>query len=480
MPLTLNAPLRWKSATSDEQKVLRNLQGNILKGHGRNHTWNIFFQLGTGSPAAIAASKRCLREIGNYHVTDAYTQLLDNEAFKTTKIDGGTFGAAFLSFSGYQALGISFTVPPNNSAFSAGMKAVAAVRDPNVTEWEAPFQKRIDGLILIGDVDAVRGAAAAEEIKALLLEGGSTIHHVQIGGAVRDERGIGIEHFGYVDGRSQPLLLVEDIEAESNAEGNAQWDPAFPLASALVHDPGTTDAHAFGSFFIFRKLEQDVAGFKLQEQKLADKLTFAGEVRERAGALVVGRFEDGTPVTMADDAKGKLPPNDFNYQGSDAPPSRCPFHAHIRKVNPRTPGLLNQGERAHIMPRRGIPFTDIPRSVEPKCLPDSLSMAEFTTKVLPLLPTGNVGLLFMAYNSKLDDQFVFTQNTWANNVGFPQPNTGLDGVIGQPKTTPGGQTYPQEWDNPSGGSQAFDFSGFVKMKGGEYFFAPSLLFLRGL
>ena len=112
MPVKLTAPLRWKSSTPDEQKMLKNLQGNILKGHGRDHTWNIFFQLGTGSPAAIAGSKRVLREFGNYHVTDAYTQLLTTELFKANKTDGGTFCAAFLSARGYASLGLTFNAPP--------------------------------------------------------------------------------------------------------------------------------------------------------------------------------------------------------------------------------------------------------------------------------------------------------------------------------------------------------------------------------
>ena len=86
--------------------------------------------------------------------------------------------------------------------------------------------------------------------------------------------GNGLEHFGYIDGRSQPLMLLEDIEKESRDEGIAQWDPTFPLTTALVPDPLVADAEelAFGSFFVFRKLEQNVRGFKTLEQNLADAL----------------------------------------------------------------------------------------------------------------------------------------------------------------------------------------------------------------
>lgn len=479
MPLNLAAPLRWKSANFDELKALRGLQGNILKGHGRSNTWNIFFQLGTGSPAAIAASKQALREIANYHVTDAHAQLLANEAFKANHTDGGTFCALALSAKGYQALGIAFAPPAGNAAYNAGMKTTGTVNDPAPTDWEAPFQQRLDGMVLVGDDDETRGKTAANEVVSMLTAAGATVHHTQLGHAVLNKVGVGIEHFGYVDGRSQPLLLAEDIEQEARSGGTAEWDPTFPLASALVRDPGSADPNAFGSFFIFRKLEQDVRGFKTLEQDLADALSLIGEARERAGAQVVGRFEDGSPVTMSDEAKGRTPPNDFNYQGSDSAGSRCPFHAHIRKVNPRNPGALNAGERAHIMPRRGIPFTDVPR-IDPNALPEVTTRAAFDTLVKPMLPTGGVGLLFMAYNAKLDDQFVFTQQTWANNLGFPQPGTGLDPVIGQPAATAGGQTYHKEWDNLGSQAVPFNFGHFVKMKGGEYFFAPSLIFLRSL
>jgi hypothetical protein len=88
----------------------------------------------------------------------------------------------------------------------------------------------------------------------------------------------------------------------------------------------------------------------------------------------------------------------------------------------------------------------------------------------------------MAYNAKLDNQFVFTQRTWANNPGFPQAPAapGLDGVIAQDAGSPGGQLHARQWDDDAAGTVGFDFKGFVHMKGGEYFFAPSLKFLREL
>ncbi len=100
------------------------------------------------------------------------------------------------------------------------------------------------------------------------------------------------------------------------------------------------------------------------------------------------------------------------------------------------------------------------------------------------LPKKGVGLLFMAYNAEIGRQFKFTQAAWANNPGFPpgppQPH-GIDPVIGQGPLTPGQQKLPKVWDDPGAGVIGnVDFGGFVHMKGGEYFFSPSLTFLRNL
>jgi len=481
--IRLDAPLRWKAANSKEQKLLRNLQGNILKGHGRDHTWNVFFTFG----AKARASRRLLRQLGNGFVTDAYKQLLATEAFKAAGTDGGTFCAAFLSAKGYAALGLAFPTPPGNSAFDPGMKAgQGALGDPPPEAWEAPFQQDFDGMVLIADGDVARGSSATASIQLLIGDAGGTVHHTQVGKAVRNTVGNGLEHFGYIDGRSQPLMLLEDIEQESRDEGIAQWDPTFPLSTALVPDPliASPDELAFGSFFVFRKLEQNVRGFKTREQELADALGLTGEDRERAGAFVVGRFEDGTPITMAaEPASLKTPHNDFDYTG-DSAASRCPFHAHIRKTNPRGSGGFEPegNERLHIMARRGITYEDVPRTIHPDGLPEAESLAEFLADVAPHLPSGDVGLLFMAYNAKIDQQFAFTQQNWANFAGFPSApsSPGLDPIIGQDAGNPGGQAHPNQWDDETAGATPFDFKGFVTMKGGEYFFAPSLHFLRNL
>lgn len=500
MPIILNKPLSWKNADADALALLQSLQGNILKGHGRHFTANLFFRL---KPGNERASRRMLRDLANFHVTNAYRQLLDADHYKRSgkKRKGGKGAGPFvhvaLSAAGYAAIGRA-DAAPQDPEFSRGMRdpgSVQELADPQVADWEPYFRHEIHGLVIAAHETAAETGALAATIRELIEDAKGTTF-VQHGAALFNAAGEGIEHFGYVDGRSLPLLLDEDIAEERDATGTNRWDPAAGLDIALVEDPGVPVADgktptAYGSYLIFRKLEQHVRAFKTREQEIATILGLTGGERELAGAMIVGRFEDGTPVTLSDKARALKPPNNFDYAGDDG--IRCPLHAHIRKTNPRGSGGFEEldQERLHLMPRRGIPYEDKRREVPPAELPDAGSMKEFRDKVADKLPKDGVGLLFMAYNSKIAQQFKFTQMNWANERSFPKnPPTppgaqqipvGIDPVIGQGLLTPGDQKLPCVWDEPSKGTHdKVDFSGFVKMKGGEYFFSPSLTFLLNL
>lgn len=486
-PIKLDEPLSWKEAKGATVRMLRALQGNILKGHGRHFAALVFFRF---SPLVVhrPASRRFLRELANHHVTDAHQQLLDAEAFKVEKKSAGAFVHVALSHAGYVELGVPEPQIPADSDFRLGMKhpdSLAALAD-DPADWQQPFLTDLHGVVLVAhDTDELCRQLALD-IEVLVREAQGSVVHVQHGAGLFNSASAGIEHFGYVDGRSQPLMLAEDVQKENDEAGMSRWNAAFGPDLALVPDPGVTAEEdkplSFGSYFVFRKLGQDVLAFKRREQALANALKLSGEQRELAGALVVGRFEDGTPVTLSDHARGKVPPNDFDY-GGDAG-KRCPFHAHIRKTNPRGSGgaEAEDDERRHLMPRRGIPYEDVKRTTHPNDLPEAETEAEFETRVAPLLPSGSdVGLLFMAYNSVIGNQFRFTQELWVNNPSFPFPGVhGLDPLIGQGPMSSGDQKMFEKWDDPGSPPVAFDFAGFVKMKGGEYFFSPSLNFLREL
>lgn len=481
MPIATNAPFSWTTASDAELDFLRSLQGNILKGHGRDRTSNIFFSFPEDDATASRAFVDDLLRAGL--VTDALAQLENSRDFKLSGKDGGVFGHIALSFHGYERLDADDDAP-TDAVFRGGMKAPASLNALGETleDWSEPFRGTIDGVVLIGDDDRGRLSTVRRRVRSMMVRHGLTIVLEQKGKGLRNAAKEGIEHFGYVDGRSQPLMLTEDLD-EERSKGSFVWDPAAPLDAALVKDPGTKDEISFGSYFIFRKLEQRVAAFKLREQQLADRLDLEGPARERAGAFVVGRFEDGTPVTTSGVATGGTPPNNFDY-ASDSSAARCPFHGHIRKTNPRGSGGFESptDERKHLMPRRGIPYEDLKRPVHPSHLPEAENLQEFEEKVLPLLPAGGVGLLFMAYNSDIGQQFEFTQQKWANSTGFPAGGPhGIDPVIGLGTNGRTDQKLPKEYDRPTAGfDDDVEFAGFVVPRGGEYFFSPSIEFLRGL
>ncbi len=161
--------------------------------------------------------------------------------------------------------------------------------------------------------------------------------------------------------------------------------------------------------------------------------------------------------------------NNFGYE-DDLRGRKCPFQGHIRKTNPRGDSVRRFGvpleeERGHLMARRGITYGK--RSVKKVG-----AGIEFRDQ-----PKGHVGLLFMAYQNDIANQFEFTQALWANNPDFVNDETGIDPVIGQGAPTV--QKWPQQWGGPEA-PLPFPFGGHVTLKGGEYFFAPSLATLAGL
>lgn len=474
MSLALDRTLSWTQVLKAEAPedaallaLLSDLQGNILKGHGRDHTVHLFLSF---AKTNADRARSLLRELG-HEMPSALDQLTGVQVFKSTGKDAGLFLAAFLSADGYDALGLT-DLKPGGDAFGAGMKQRQDVlADPASSAWEATFASEVHCMILLAHDDplALEAASAAMSQRIAASDQAVRILGVEKGDVLRNDDKQGIEHFGYVDGRSQPLMLDEEIAKEIREGGIGQWNPTIFLSQVLLPCPGAALEVSCGSFLVFRKLEQNVRGFKQRELDLAGALEEQSGKNpgKLAGAYVVGRFENGTPVatSAASEALDKHPVNN-NFNFDDDPEGlRCPYAGHIRKTNPRDDKI---DAKSHLMARRGIPY--------------GIRVDEINDDHLPSKPQGGVGLLFMAYQSSLENQFEFTQQKWANNVDFhfasPAQPVGIDPIIGQPRSG-GDQCYPREYQvGPL--SQPFDFSGFVTMKGGEYFFAPSLSFFKRL
>lgn len=455
----IDRPIDWKDPRF--ATMLAELQGHILKHHGRDHTNHLFLRFDGASDATKAA----IRTIGG-HVLSALAQLRQVEEHRVTGSDGGPVVLFYLSASGYAKLGLA---PPQDPAFLAGMRERAALADPPASEWEAHHGAQVDALLIIGDINDTEATRVEGGFLPVLQAANITILGRDVGRALKDANGVGHEHFGYVDGISQPLMLQSDVDRERDTMGIDQWDPAFgPGDLALVRDPHGTTEDSFGSYLVYRKLEQDVRGFKTAEEALG--LVLPPRNPQRAGAMVVGRFENGTPAALHEHDTPPDATNNFVYAGAggrDPLALMCPFQGHIRKTNPRGDTGDLAGERTHLMPRRGIPYGE---------RADDWQSDDPDGK-----PTHGVGLIFMAFNRELERQFEFTQIFWANNPDFifgKTPSPGLDPIIGQgPRPT---QFWPTDGNNPAAPPAEFLFEQFVTLRGGEYFFAPSVGFLKSI
>lgn len=464
-----------KDNGSEIQLIANDLQGNILKSHGRGHTSHIFFKF---NPDKITQAKSFLKNFAKNDVTSAKQQMTDIAAFKKDRKER-FFTNICLTVKCYEYLGVPDEKIPQDFSFRNGMKSSnEMLNDPPIENWDIGFQEsEIHGMILIALGGKSRNRLDAKTsflVDRLRKNGLATVLCVEEGNGIKNEDNEDIEHFGYVDGISQPRFFADDIPDEHD-----QWNPMMPLDLVLVPDLCGNSENSFGSYFVFRKLEQNVRAFKLREKALGDELFPNGtdEEKELAGAMVVGRFENGMPVTLSNHQTnlnnnptkpgqvGKI--NNFNYS-ADTDGAKCPFHAHIRKTNPRgeSPFEPLPDEKHHMMARRGIIYGK--RYVHP-------NEATFDE-----MPVGDVGLLFMSFQANIGNQFEFIQINWANQEKFVkgfmpgEPLTGLDGVIGQGDFPDGVHQYARIYGDKNSIQPASGFGGFVTLKGGEYFFAPCL------
>ena len=457
--------------------MLQRLQCNILKPHGRDFAAHMFLTFHGGIPQV----KAWMKTFADDYITSALKQWEETRAFTSHGTPGGLVGSLFLSAEGYRYLDLPVDdFPEEGRTFLDGMKhhgldIIGSLihtnnRDPAPAKWEAGYQGLIHAMLLLAHDDQTDVQAAVNAVTAdlagigtvLVVEHGNVLRNVQPqaeGKAEPPKKGQPIEHFGYVDGRSNPLFLTADIEKERVGGGIEHWHPGASLRLVLVQDPLADVEDSFGSYFVFRKLEQNVEAFHHAIASLASQL---GVTPELAGALAVGRFKDGTPVTLQG-ADGLKDVNNFNYDDSDRHGQKCPFHAHVRKVNPRgtTPFTSLESERGRRIARRGIPYGQ-QNAANP--------------------PRAGVGLLFMCYQRDIHHQWEFIQRTWSDNPNFPRnlllPDTGDDPIIGQDSDSNGAQKWPKAWN--SADTKRRDVGGYVTLQGGEFFFAPSLSFLTSL
>ncbi len=331
--------------------------------------------------------------------------------------------------------------------------------------------------------------------------------------------------FGFRDGFGNPVLKGSGFDLPLREQGlpKYSWDPYGPLELVLVAEPGSNDKR-HGSYLAFQKFELNVRRFRAEMRKLAQDLEIS---TEDASALAIGRRPNGDPLVghlanlkekatklkkleefydtasemvskgaldlnklerfrdvwrelpahITDGSLSESPldwldalthwkdvfdRNDFNY-GNNSKGDVCPFHAHIRKMNPRGesetheyPEKLDlEEQRSMRIVRRSIPY-------------DDRSEAERNSREDP---DSGVGLLFLSYQSELAN---FVAHHWmATTDDFVEPGAGQDPLLNR-----GGLNGPGQTWTANGRHLQRNLGDFTRLLGGEYFFTPSISFLE--
>ena len=436
---------------------------------------------------------------------DGYVDRLDYEA--VNRADAAPEGRAgsprfaihvALSYAGLARLGLPETeLAGFSSEFRAGMASREAGLAPGrgTSSWQPPFtpaeepapaaESAVDVLVMFSAADADSLDNEFADRPGLVPSPADGLHLLQEieAGRIREDRfgpgdAVGkpgfLEHFGFVDGISQPRIhgvttgrRVAELPAGEALLGYRDVDgdtAGAGLPTALARN---------GSYLVYRKLEQDVPAFRELTRELADRLADRVEAgtdpEQLAAAKLMGRWRNGTPLTASPDnndpSAGRV---HFGFQEKDAEGHGCPVGAHIRRANPRDSRPVDPNATAdtgsevgleatlalrHRMLRRGIPY--------------GTPLAEDVVD-----DQRERGLLFIALVGDLRRQFEFVQAHWMSDGNAFRLGTDRDVLSGAAEA---GNKFVVQGTPPTFVQPT---KPLVTCRGGEYFFLPGIAALK--
>lgn len=250
--------------------------------------------------------------------------------------------------------------------------------------------------------------------------------------------------------------------------------PDLATLNAAIGASALKDLGRHGTYLVYRKLAQDVAGFWqfiAQHGQDATGCPAASDMLLLASKFV-GRWPSGTPLVLAptQDDPSIEDANQFQYMPEDAGGFACPIASHIRRTNPRDSLDGSSAEsfktaRRHRILRRGSSYG------EPLFSLDSLDQ---NTVPLDVAEDGQPrGLHFFGVNVNIERQFEFIQQTWSNNPKFNGLYNDKDPISGDNDGS-GVMTIPRHPIR----ERVNHMPRFVTVRGGGYFFLPSVTALR--
>jgi Dyp-type peroxidase family len=267
------------------------------------------------------------------------------------------------------------------------------------------------------------------------------------------------DHFGFRDRLSQPVMKgsgEEPTPGSGPALEPGEFILGYPDEYGPAEDiPQPKDLSRNGSYMAYRRLQEHVGTFRAYLAENAD----TPEEQELLAAKFMGRWRSGAPLVLAphaDDPELGADPmrnNDFNYKEMDPLGYACPLGSHARRLNPR--------DTAHNMNRR--------------------RMIRRGATYGPALPDGapedgeERGIAAFIICASLVRQFEFAQNVWINDKSFHELGNEHDPICGA-------QDGNLDFTVPKRPIRKVHkgIPAFTTLRGGAYFFLPSLTALRYL
>jgi Dyp-type peroxidase family len=366
-----------------------------------------------------------------------------------------------ITYAGLKALGVpEGSLASFPEAFRVGMAARASqlgdVAENDPKNWEAPFGT---GEVHIGVSAYSDSQEKFERALAIAREQYEGFKGV----AVIGRQDFGLQpgdrnSLGYKDGIDQPPIEsdIAPLPGQGRPIKAGEFILGYPgEAGAPLPMPQPDILGRNGTYIGFRKYQSRVGAFNrfLHENGETE------EERELIAAKLVGRWRSGAPLVLAPDkddpALGADAKRNNNFDYAKDPHGRqIPLGAHIRRMNPRDTNLTRLTDvNIHRLIRRGATFG------RPYNKDELSAEADETPR----------GAIFLFMSAKAMATLEFLQQEWINDGDFIGANGERDPIIGRQEE---GATFTipkQPVRRRARGLETFNV-----LKGGEYFFMPSI------
>jgi Dyp-type peroxidase family len=376
--------------------------------------------------------------------------------------------AVGISYTGLEALGVPRqSLQSFPEAFRQGMAARSReLRDEGVNDpknWQPSFGKGQIHIALSVFADSLEKkrrvlANAHEQIEKST--GISVLLKDDFGAQPGD-----LNSLGYKDGIDQPPVEgsgVEPLPGQGRPIKAGEFILGYPgEAGVPLPMPEPQILGRNGTFVGLRKYQSRVGAFN----RFLHENGHTEQERELLAAKLVGRWRSGAPLTLAPEvdnpALGADPRrnNDFNY-ANDPHGLQVPLGSHIRRMNPRDSRLTRLTDNnLHRVIRRGTTYG-------PPYDANALSEQD---------DEAAHGSYFLFISAKAMATIEFLQQEWINDGNFIGVGEERDPIIG---LQPEGAifTMPKEPVR----RRIHSIHTFNVLRGGEYFFMPSISAMRWL